>query len=54
MRGVFCRVKRNEMTGDRPFNLLISNTVDKAPTIEDPSLSKPDEYKAQFIKQGKK
>ena len=33
--------------------MLVSNAVDKAPTIEEPALSRPDDYKAHFIKQGK-
>ena len=37
---------------DRQTNMLESNMVDKATTIEDPALSKPDEYKAHFKKQG--
>ena len=40
--------------GERPANLLVSNAVEKAPTIVEPTRSKPDEYKAHFIKQGKK
>ena len=41
-------------SGERPANLLVSNAVDQAPTIDEPALSTPDEYKAHFIKQGKK
>ena len=39
--------------GERPANLIVSNAVDKAPTIEEPAQSRSDEYKAYFIKQGK-
>ena len=39
-------------SGERPANLLVSNSVEKAPTIKEPALSRPDEYKAHFSKQG--
>ena len=47
-------VEEAALSGERPANLLVSNAVEKAPTIEEPALSRPDEYKAHFIKQGKR
>ena len=51
----FCWLIEGTVTsGERPATLLVSNAVDKASTIEQPAISSPDEYKAHFIKQGKR